>query len=126
MTDSERRHSCEPGGLPPDPIRRAGPGRSGFLGKTRDTTTGLTHIGARECDPVIGQFISVDPLLEVDKQQTLNGDGSKGNGRLHEGVFTPCTWLTTVSQDDLIERAGVLSSAKLSEIEDALRLGELG
>ncbi|MFH8463449.1 type II toxin-antitoxin system PemK/MazF family toxin [Streptomyces sp. NPDC017991] len=38
--------------------------------------------------------------------------------------FTPCTWLTTVSQDDLIERAGVLSSAKLSEIEDALRLSE--
>jgi mRNA interferase MazF len=40
--------------------------------------------------------------------------------------FTPCTWLTTVSRDDLIERAGVLSSAKLSEIEDALRLGGLG
>lgn len=36
--------------------------------------------------------------------------------------FTPCTWLTTVSRDDLIEPAGVLSSAKLSEIEDALRL----
>ena len=41
----------------------------------------------------------------------------------HPG-FTPCTWLTTVSQDDLIERAGVLSSAKLSAIEDALRLSE--
>ena len=40
--------------------------------------------------------------------------------------FTPCTWLTTVSRDDLIERAGVLSSAKLSEIENALRLGGLG
>lgn len=37
--------------------------------------------------------------------------------------FTPCTWLTTVSRDDLIERAGALSSAKLSEIDDALRLG---
>ncbi|OSZ58069.1 growth inhibitor PemK [Streptomyces pharetrae CZA14] len=36
--------------------------------------------------------------------------------------FTPCTWLTTMSRDDLIERAAVLSSAKLSEIEDALRL----
>jgi mRNA interferase MazF len=36
--------------------------------------------------------------------------------------FTPCTWLTTVSRDDLIEQAGALSSAKLSEIEDALRL----
>jgi mRNA interferase MazF len=35
--------------------------------------------------------------------------------------FTPCTWLTTVSRDDLIERAGALSPAKLSEIDDALR-----
>ncbi|MCY0937459.1 type II toxin-antitoxin system PemK/MazF family toxin [Streptomyces sp. H34-S4] len=52
-------------------------------------------------------------------------------GLLFEGVlrfafprpgFTPCTWLTAVSRDDLIEPAGVLSSAKLSEIEDALRL----
>ncbi|WP_327668654.1 MULTISPECIES: type II toxin-antitoxin system PemK/MazF family toxin [unclassified Streptomyces] len=40
--------------------------------------------------------------------------------------FTPCTWLTTVSREDLIERAGVLSSAKLSEIMNALRLGGLG
>jgi mRNA interferase MazF len=38
--------------------------------------------------------------------------------------FTPCTWLTTVSRDDLIERAGALSSAKLSEIDDALRAAE--
>ncbi|MDQ0604889.1 mRNA interferase MazF [Streptomyces canus] len=38
--------------------------------------------------------------------------------------FTPCTWLTTVSRDDLIERVAVLSSAKLSEIDDALRLAE--
>nr|WP_237542753.1 hypothetical protein [Streptomyces sp. SID4919] len=37
--------------------------------------------------------------------------------------LTPCTWLTTVARDDLIERAGVLPSAKLSEIEDALRTG---
>jgi mRNA interferase MazF len=35
--------------------------------------------------------------------------------------FTPCTWLTTLSRDDLIERAGALSSPKLSEIDDALR-----
>jgi mRNA interferase MazF len=38
--------------------------------------------------------------------------------------FTPCTWLTTVSQDDLLERAGALPYAKLDEIEDALRLAE--
>jgi mRNA interferase MazF len=33
--------------------------------------------------------------------------------------FTPCTWLTTLHREDLIERAGVLSAAKLSEIDDA-------
>ncbi|MFI8320618.1 type II toxin-antitoxin system PemK/MazF family toxin [Streptomyces sp. NPDC085529] len=38
--------------------------------------------------------------------------------------FAPCTWLTTVSRDDLVERAGVLSSVKLTEIEDALRAVE--
>ena len=34
--------------------------------------------------------------------------------------FTPCTWLTTVAREDLVERAGVLSSAKLSEVGAAL------
>ena len=38
--------------------------------------------------------------------------------------FTPCTWLTTVSRDDLIERAGAMPAAKLSEIDDALRASE--
>jgi mRNA interferase MazF len=40
--------------------------------------------------------------------------------------FTPCTWLTTLHRDDLIEQAGVLSSAKLSEIDDALRAAGRG
>ncbi|WP_406490673.1 polymorphic toxin-type HINT domain-containing protein [Streptomyces sp. NBC_01604] len=49
------------------------PNDKGFLGKTRDTTTGLTHIGAREYDPSTGQFLSVDPLLQADIPQSLNG-----------------------------------------------------
>jgi mRNA interferase MazF len=40
--------------------------------------------------------------------------------------FTPCTWLTILSRDDLIERAGVVSAAKLAEIDDALRASEQG
>ncbi|MGW9454251.1 RHS repeat domain-containing protein [Streptomyces sp. NPDC055632] len=49
------------------------PGSKGFIGGDIDTTTNFTHIGAREYDPNLGQFISIDPLLEIDKPQTLNG-----------------------------------------------------
>ncbi|MFG3295572.1 RHS repeat-associated core domain-containing protein [Streptomyces sp. NPDC048179] len=44
-----------------------------FLGKTADSSAGLIHIGARDYDPVIGRFISVDPLLTLDQHQSLNG-----------------------------------------------------
>nr|BAK19873.1 YD repeat protein [Streptomyces rochei] len=49
------------------------PDDKAFLGKPADGTTGLTHVGAREYDPTIGQFISVDPLLTLDQHQSLNG-----------------------------------------------------
>ena len=45
----------------------------GFLGKTADSGTGLTHIGAREYDPTTGTFLSVDPVLAANVPQTLNG-----------------------------------------------------
>jgi len=40
--------------------------------------------------------------------------------------FTPCTWLTTVSRDDLIEQAGTVPDDKLREIDDAQRASEQG
>ncbi|MFI9112904.1 RHS repeat domain-containing protein [Streptomyces venezuelae] len=58
------------------------PGTKGFVGGDIDTTTNLTHIGAREYDTNLGQFISVDPLLEIDKPQTLNGYAYAANNPL--------------------------------------------
>ncbi|MFD3472245.1 RHS repeat-associated core domain-containing protein [Streptomyces sp. NPDC058682] len=45
----------------------------GFVGGTRDRTTGLTHLGAREHDPVLGRFIAVDPLMVTDDPRLLHG-----------------------------------------------------
>ncbi|MFE2579624.1 RHS repeat-associated core domain-containing protein [Streptomyces sp. NPDC059378] len=53
-----------------------------FLGKSADAVTGLTHVGAREYDPLLGQFISVDPLLDTSDGQSLNGYAYADNSPL--------------------------------------------
>lgn len=56
----------------PDPVR-------GYLGAPNDTTTGYTHLGAREYDPTLGRFISADPLLQTTKPNELGGYTYAGN-----------------------------------------------
>ena len=41
----------------------------------------------------------------------------------HSQIF--CTWLVTLTRDHLIERAGVLSRAKLEQLTNALRLARI-
>ncbi|GAA1607291.1 MULTISPECIES: RHS repeat-associated core domain-containing protein [Kribbella] len=58
----------DPRGIAP----AAWPDKHGFLGKPEDKDTGLTTVGAREYDPTIGRFLSVDPVLDIaDPQQML-------------------------------------------------------
>lgn len=47
------------------------PDEKTFVGGTEDAT-GLTHLGAREYDPAVGRFVSVDPL-RLDDPQQLHG-----------------------------------------------------
>lgn len=48
------------------------PDSKGFLGGEEDPS-GLTHIGAREYDPNLGSFVSVDPIVDVKDPQQLHG-----------------------------------------------------
>ncbi|WP_374404787.1 RHS repeat domain-containing protein [Streptomyces sp. 35G-GA-8] len=47
------------------------PGTRGFVGGTNDPT-GLTHLGAREYDPTLGRFLSVDPVIDINTPAQMN------------------------------------------------------
>ncbi|GGW69892.1 RHS repeat-associated core domain-containing protein [Streptomyces xantholiticus] len=56
-----RRKQLPFGGLRTEQSEAFGP--RGFVGGTNDPT-GLTHLGAREYDPTLGRFLSVDPIID--------------------------------------------------------------
>nr|WP_237535682.1 polymorphic toxin-type HINT domain-containing protein [Streptomyces sp. SID3343] len=58
----------------PQPTQANGqwPTGKGFLDKPMDAT-GLTHMGAREYDPNLGRFISVDPIMDLTDTQQMHG-----------------------------------------------------
>ncbi|MEV4708509.1 RHS repeat-associated core domain-containing protein [Actinoplanes sp. NPDC049316] len=57
----------------PQPVQGAWPTEKGFVGGNQDSTTGLVNIGAREYDTVTGRFISIDPVIDVNDPQQMNG-----------------------------------------------------
>lgn len=67
-----RRYVTPFGGARGGP-RPVWPDDHGFLNKVEDPGTSLTHVGAREYDATVGQFLSVDPLLDAGDVQSLNG-----------------------------------------------------
>ncbi|WP_225080672.1 RHS repeat-associated core domain-containing protein [Streptomyces sp. CoT10] len=51
----------------------------GFLNAPNNTNTGLTQLGARQYDPTLGRFISLDPLFQATDDQQLAGYAYAGN-----------------------------------------------
>jgi RHS repeat-associated protein len=68
-----QRQKTDPFGVPRGTGDSHWQSHRGYLGGTDDTTTGLTHLGAREYDPDTGYFISADPVLDITDPLQMNG-----------------------------------------------------
>ncbi|MFI6849697.1 polymorphic toxin-type HINT domain-containing protein [Kitasatospora sp. NPDC050467] len=54
-------------------------GTKGFVGGSKDETTGLTNLGARQYNPTTGRFINPDPLLDTASPQAWNSYAYSNN-----------------------------------------------
>jgi RHS repeat-associated protein len=70
------------------------PGSRGFVGGVTQPTLGLTHLDAREYDPTLGRFVSVDPVLDPKDPQQFNACAYAANNPTTmsdpSGLFNDC------------------------------------
>ncbi|GEB54429.1 hypothetical protein GCM10017674_13410 [Streptomyces gardneri] len=86
----------------------------GFLGKTRDDSSGFQPLGVRLYDPVVGRFLSVDPMLDLNDPLQSNGYGYAQNNPVTYSDPTGLAISLTAS-----EKAAALAGAGLSAAQVA-------
>ncbi|WP_308457939.1 polymorphic toxin-type HINT domain-containing protein [Streptomyces sp. SM11] len=79
VTGAVAQRRFDPYGGPRGTPSGTWPGEKGFVGGTLDKQSGLTHIGARQYDPGLGKFLSLDPLIDYTSPQQMNGYGYADN-----------------------------------------------
>ncbi|MFG3234349.1 polymorphic toxin-type HINT domain-containing protein [Streptomyces antibioticus] len=95
----------------------AWPGEKGYVGGTIDASTGLTHLGAREYDAVIGKFISVDPVIDYTQPQQINGYAYANNSPVTHA--DPSGMIIPECREGLIECRGGMPYIPKTETEKA-------
>ncbi|MFJ9522460.1 polymorphic toxin-type HINT domain-containing protein [Kitasatospora sp. NPDC101801] len=79
------RRPTDPFGNPRDTLLAASAwaGDKGYINGTKDNTTGLTNLGARQYQPTTGRFINPDPILDTTDPQQWNGYAYSNNNPIN-------------------------------------------
>ncbi|MER6396008.1 RHS repeat-associated core domain-containing protein [Kitasatospora sp. NPDC001603] len=91
------RRAYDPYGNQRGPAPASWADNHGFLGKPADPTTGLDLLGARQYDPVLGRFLSVDPVFEAGDPNQMGGYTYAANNPVSGSDPTGLWW----SLDDI-------------------------
>ncbi len=94
---------------------------TGFLGATRDDSAGYQPLGARLYDPVVGRFLSADPVLDLNDLLQSNGYAYAHNNPVTMSDPTGLAISLTAS-----ERAAALAGAGLSAAQVAQAQATMG
>ncbi|MEV6979028.1 RHS repeat-associated core domain-containing protein, partial [Kitasatospora sp. NPDC093806] len=86
------RRAFDPYGNPRGPAASGWADNHGYLGKPVDPTTGLNLLGARHYDPVLGRFLSVDPVFEAGDPNQMGGYAYAGNNPVSGSDPTGLWW----------------------------------
>lgn len=94
---------------------------TGFLGKTRDDSSGYTLLGARLYDPLVGRFLSADPQMDLNDPLQANGYIYAHNNPVTHADPTGLAITLTAS-----EKAAALAGAGLSAAQVAQAQATMG
>ncbi|MGW7428294.1 ricin-type beta-trefoil lectin domain protein [Streptomyces sp. NPDC054861] len=90
---------------------------TGFLGKTRDDASGFQPLGARLYDPVVGRFLSADPLMDLNDPQQANGYVYAHNNPVTFDDPTGLAITLTASERGAALAGAGLSAAQVAQAE---------
>ncbi|MFF2845228.1 ricin-type beta-trefoil lectin domain protein [Streptomyces sp. NPDC058001] len=93
---------------------------TGFLGATRDDASGFQPLGARLYDPVVGRFLSADPVLDLNDVLQSNGYAYAHNNPVTMSDPTGLAISLTASEQAAALAGAGLSAAQVAQAQSTM------